>query len=53
MQSHLENDIDRGVIKKVTGARLQLPRRNNFVDTVDNVSTNYIIIPQSKKITIT
>ncbi len=54
MQSNLENgkllyDIDRGVIKKVTMARLQLPRHSNSVDTVDNVSTNNIIIPQNKK----
>lgn len=40
-------DIDRGVIKKITRSRLQLPRTSNFVDTVDNVSTSNNIIPQN------
>lgn len=40
---------DRGVIKKATRSRLQLPRTSNSVDTVDNVSTSNNIIPQTEQ----
>lgn len=46
MQDNLKNgnllyDIDRGVIKKVTGERLQLPIRSNFLDSNEsNIGSN-------------
>ena len=51
MQENLDNDrvlydIDRGVIKKITNPRLQLPNISDSVDTVDNVSTSTNIISQ-------
>lgn len=53
MQDNIKNgnllyDIDKGVIKKATMARLQLPRHNSYVDAVDNASTTNNIIPSSE-----
>lgn len=47
MEDNIKNgnllyDIDRGVIKKVTGARLQLPRRSNFLDSYESNISNSI-----------
>ena len=52
MQDNIKNgnllyDIDKGVIKKATMARLQLPRHSSYVDAVDNASTTNNIIPPS------
>lgn len=53
MQDNIKNgnllyDIDKGVIKKATMARLQLPRHSSYVDAVDNASTTNNIIPSSE-----
>ena len=53
MQDNIRNgnllyDIDRGVIKKATMARLQLPRHSSYVDAVDNASTINNIIPSEQ-----
>lgn len=54
MQDNIKNenllyDIDRGVIKKVTGARLQLPRTSNF-STNDGSFINNSIPPINQKV---
>ena len=47
-QGNLLYDIDRGVIKKATMARFQLPRHSSYVDVVDNTSTINNIIPSEQ-----
>ena len=54
MQDNIKNgnllyDIDRGVIKKVTGARLQLPRRSNST-TINGSSITNSILPTKENV---
>lgn len=57
MQDNIKNgnllyDIDRGVIKKVTEARLQLPRVGNF-STIDGSSITNSILPTQQNVNST
>ena len=53
-KGNLLYDIDRGIIKKVTGARLQLPRDSNFsinnsiTSSKENVKPNNYFVQESK-----